>query len=68
MTDRCDRCCLLRTECRCVTPHRPMRCFRCDGGFEVGQQYCSDAPGVVYHPGCYIAERKENMRKIKEQA
>lgn len=62
MSGRCDRCCLLRNQCRCVTSYRPMRCFRCDGGFEVGQQYKSDAPNIVYHAWCYIAEIKENQR------
>lgn len=59
MTDRCDRCCLLRNECRCLTSFRPIRCFRCDGGFEVGQQYRSDAANIVYHAGCYVADAIE---------
>lgn len=54
MNERCDRCCMPLAECRCVTSFLPHRCYHCGGKFEVGQQYKSDAPGVVYHAQCYV--------------
>jgi hypothetical protein len=33
-------------------------CFRCSGLFEQGEQFHSDAPGVIYHLRCYVAAVK----------
>ena len=34
-------------------------CFGCGGLFDVGDLFHSDAPNVVYHLRCYIAEVKQ---------
>lgn len=59
MTGRCQLCCQLYKDCKCPIQKGRYTCFRCTGLFEVGDQYRSDAPGVIYHLGCYLAERKE---------
>lgn len=33
-------------------------CFRCCGLFEQGDFYYSDAPNIIYHLKCFIAEVK----------
>lgn len=33
-------------------------CFACCTPFEEGEQFHSDAPNVVYHLRCYVAEVK----------
>jgi hypothetical protein len=38
---------------------RPHECFRCCGAFKLGDMFHSDAPGIVYHLRCYIAEVKQ---------
>lgn len=37
----------------------PYRCVRCTLPFKLGEKFYSDAPGHVYHLGCYVADVKE---------
>lgn len=60
MSYRCPQCCQTDDDCKCRTQKGPHRCFRCNDTFEVGDQYKSDAPGIVYHLKCYIAEARNN--------
>jgi hypothetical protein len=56
MSDRCLKCCLPLDDCKCSFVKGRYRCFRCDGFFEVGDRFYSDAPNIVYHQNCYLAE------------
>lgn len=57
---RCHRCCEPMDKCRCITTKGPHLCYRCCEPFKIGDQYQSDAPGIVYHLPCYIADVKES--------
>lgn len=42
-----------------MRPVRRYTCFACGHFFRLGEQFHSDAPDVVYHLRCYIAEVKK---------
>lgn len=52
-------------QCQCPPAARlwrPHLCFSCCHPFEEGDAFHSDAPNVVYHLRCYIAEVKASAK------
>ena len=57
---RCLKCCELYADCKCITTKGRYRCIACNGLFEVGDKYYSDAPDQVWHEKCrFKKEEKE---------
>jgi hypothetical protein len=63
MSGRCLRCCQPYESCRCIVTKGRHLCHRCCGAFKVGDEFYSDAPGIVYHALCHIAEVRESMKR-----
>ena len=41
-----------------------LHCYRCSIKLKLGEIYYSDAPNIIYHWKCYIADIKE-LFKVK---
>lgn len=39
-----------------------LRCYRCSIELKVGEIYKSDAPNIIYHLRCYLAELNERFK------
>ena len=65
MSNRCMRCCQLHEQCKCITGKGRYRCQACNGLFQVGDRYYSDAPERVWHERCRLP--KEAAHGIKEE-
>jgi hypothetical protein len=40
-----------------------LRCYRCSIKLKLGEIYKSDAPNIIYHWKCYLAEIKERFKE-----